>query len=86
MQRTVDTNDLVDLKFLLRETRTYVSKMERQLQLAYEDRFYADRRWGSILSDMRKEIGRYACECTECVCKEENEYCGWRAKEISEGK
>ena len=75
-----------DILFLLQQQRRDLARLNAELAMVRNDRFYADRRWGEMLESMRKEIGKYACECEEKFCDNSNEYCGWRAKEISEGK
>lgn len=77
---------LSDIMFLLQQNRRDLRRLKSELEMVRNDRYYADQRWGQMLADMRKEIGRYACECEQNFCKNENEYCGWRAREISEGK
>jgi len=75
-----------DVMFILQQNRRDLARLNAELAMVRNDRFYADRRWGEMLADMRREIGKYACECEEKFCNNDNEYCGWRAKEISEGK
>jgi len=75
-----------DIMFLLQQNRRDLARLNAELIMVRNDRYYAERRWGEMLADMRKEFKRYACECDEKHCGNDNEYCGWFAKQISEGK
>lgn len=75
-----------DIMFLLQQNRRDLARLNAELMMVRNDRYYAERRWGQIVFDMRREFGRYACECEKKHCENDNEYCGWYAKQISEGK
>jgi len=75
-----------DIMALLQQNRRDLARLNAELMMVRNDRYYAERRWGQIVFDMRKEFERYACECPEKHCGKNDEYCGWYAKQISEGK
>jgi hypothetical protein len=79
-QTTVETNDLLDLKMMLRETRRHLENVERKLRLAYDDRLYADKRMQSVIDDLRLTLSEYACDCEEQCLFSESKVCGGLAR------